>query len=104
MLTLRRTCVPAQISFLVPMARRPKKVHERRDQLSFGDLTVPVRLIVERGRYNARASLSQKALIIRVPAHVNEAERTKMIRDMVLWAQELYAKKPEAFAHYRKAE
>lgn len=86
------------------MPRRPQKVHERRDQLSFDDLIVPVRLIVERGRYNARASLARKALIIRVPAHANEAERNKMTREMVLWAQKLYAKNPAAFAHYRKAK
>ena len=86
------------------MARRPKKLHERRDQLTFGDLVVPVRLIVEQGRYNARASVTQKALIIRVPAHVSETERTKMTRDMVQWAEKLHAKKPAAFAHFRKAE
>lgn len=90
--------------FLVDMARRPKKLQERRDQLTFGDLTVPVRLIVEKGRYNARASVTQKALIIRVPAHVSEAERTKMIKGMVQWAEKLYAKKPASFAHFRKAE
>ncbi|WP_187270904.1 M48 family metallopeptidase [Neolewinella aurantiaca] len=86
------------------MARRPKKIQETRDQLVFGDITVPVRLIVERGRSNARASLTQKAFIIRIPAHVSETERTKMTRDMVKWAKDLYAKKPAAFAHYRKAE
>ncbi len=86
------------------MARRPQKLYETRDQLSFGDLTVPVRLIVERGRYNARASVTQKALIIRVPGHVSEAERAKMTREMVQWAKQLYAKKPAAFAHFRKAE
>lgn len=92
------------MSFLVNMARRPKKLHERREQLTFGDLTVPVRLIVEMGRYNARASLTQKALIIRLPAEVSGAKQTSMKRDMVRWAEELYAKKPAAFAHFRKAE
>jgi predicted metal-dependent hydrolase len=86
------------------MARRPKKLHESRERFIFGDLTVPVRLIVEKGRYNARASVTQKALIIRVPAHVSDAERAKMIRDMVRWAEQLYAKKPAAFAHFRKPE
>jgi len=86
------------------MARRPKKIHEKRDQLIFGELTVPVRLIVERGRYNARASVTQKALIIRVPAHVSEAERVRMTREMVQWASNLYTKKPAAFAHFRKAK
>jgi predicted metal-dependent hydrolase len=86
------------------MARRPQKVHERREHLNFGDLMVPVRLIVERGRNNARASITQKALIIRVPAHVSETERTKMIREMVQWARKLYVKKPTSFAHFRKAK
>jgi len=86
------------------MPRRSKKLHERRDKIVFDDLTVPVRLIVETGRYSARASVTQKALIIRIPAHVNEAEQTEMTRSMIQWAKELYAKKPAAFAHFRKTE
>ena len=86
------------------MARRPRKVQERREQLTLGGLTVPVRIIVEKGRYNARASVTQKALIIRLPAHVGGAERTEMTRNMLRWAEELYTKKPAAFAHFRRAE
>jgi len=83
------------------MARRPKKVHEQRDSLHFGDLTVPVRVITERGRYNTRASVTSKAMIIRLPAGLGQSERTAQLRKMLQWAKDLHAKKPDAFAHFR---
>ncbi len=85
------------------MPRRPKKVHEQRDTLQFGDLQVPVRVITESGRYNTRASLTNNAMIIRLPRQLNTAERSGQLREMLLWAKNLHAEKPEAFAHFRTA-
>jgi hypothetical protein len=86
------------------MPRPAKKVHESRDALTFGDLVVPVRLITERGRYNTRASVTAKAMIIRLPNGISTAERAEHIGKMVRWAEDLYAKKPAAFAHFRATE
>lgn len=86
------------------MARRPKKVHEQRDNLHFGDLTVPVRVITERGRHNTRASVTSKAMIIRLPAQLSQAERASQLRNMLQWAKDLHADKPEAFAQFRTTE
>ncbi len=86
------------------MARRPKKVHEQRDNLHFGDLTVPVRVITERGRHNTRASITSKAMIIRLPTQLSQGERESQLRNMLQWAKELYAEKPETFAHFRAAK
>ncbi len=83
------------------MTRRPKKVHEQRDALQIGDLQVPVRVITESGRYNTRASLTNKAMIIRLPRQLNAAEREGKLREMLLWAKNLYVEKPEAFEHFR---
>ncbi len=49
------------------MPTRPKKASERRTTFTLGELTVPVRIILERGRRNVRASVTRKALIIRQP-------------------------------------
>lgn len=86
------------------MARRPKKVHEQRDNLHFGELTVPVRVITERGRRNTRASVTSKAMIIRLPAQLNQTERATQLHNMLQWAKDLHAEKPEAFAHFRAAK
>lgn len=83
------------------MPRRPHKLHEQRHQLEFGDLKVPVRVITEVGRYNTRASITSKAMIIRLPRQLSEAERAEQLRKMLEWAKDLYAKKPAAFAHFR---
>lgn len=83
------------------MPRRPSKLHEQRHHLDFGDLKVPVRVITEVGRYNTRASITSKAMIIRLPRQLSEAERAEQLRKMLEWAKDLYAKKPAAFAHFR---
>lgn len=69
-----------------------------------GNLIVPVRTIIERGRYNCRASLTGKALIIRLPDHLNAGERLKEVGKLIEWAKELYAEKPESFAQFRATE
>ncbi|MFT5999967.1 MAG: putative metal-dependent hydrolase [Neolewinella sp.] len=82
------------------MARRPKKIHEQRETLHFGNLKVPVRVITESGRYNTRASITSKAMIIRLPRQLTESDRTSQLRNMLQWAKELHADKPETFAHF----
>lgn len=86
------------------MPRRPSKLHEQRDTLYFGDLKVPVRIVTEAGRYNTRASITSKAMIIRLPRQLSESERTEQLRKMLQWAKDLYGQKPEAFAHFRAAK
>ncbi|MFK8164993.1 MAG: M48 family metallopeptidase [Lewinella sp.] len=86
------------------MPRRPKKVHEQRDTLYFGDLQVPVRVITESGRYNTRASVTSKAMIIRLPRQLSESDRATQLRNMLQWARELHTNQPEAFAHFRTAK
>lgn len=86
------------------MPRRPKKVHEQRDTLHFGDLQVPVRVITESGRYNTRASITSKAMIIRLPRRLTESDRAAQLRNMLQWARDLHADKPDVFAHFRTAK
>jgi len=86
------------------MPRRPIKLYEDRETLHFGELAVPVRLITERGRNSVRASVTSKAMIVRLPDHLAGAKRANEIRQMLQWAKDLYAKKPEAFAHFRAVE
>lgn len=86
------------------MARRPKKVHEQRDTLHFGDLKVPVRIITESGRHSIRASITSKAFFIRLPHQLSASERAEQLQKMLQWAKDLYAEKPEAFAHFRVLE
>jgi predicted metal-dependent hydrolase len=93
--------ISSKANYLAAMRRRPKKVHEQRDTLHFGDLQVPVRVITESGRYNTRASVTSKAMIIRLPRQLSESERASQLRNMLQWAKELHANKPEAFAHFR---
>lgn len=85
------------------MRRRPKKIHEQRDTLQFGDLQVPVRVITESGRYNTRASVTNNAMIIRLPRQLNATEREGKLREMLLWAKNLHSEKPEAFSHFQTA-
>ncbi|OAV43301.1 M48 family metallopeptidase [Lewinella sp. 4G2] len=85
------------------MAKRPRKVGERWTTLELDGLTVPVQVVLERGRRNIRASLASKALIIRVPDHLRGQERRAGIEDMLNWARATYQKKPEAFARFRTA-
>ena len=86
------------------MARRPKKIHEKRDLIEIGDLRIPVKIITEARRYNPRASVTSRALIIRLPAGLSPVQREKQLGDMLAWAQETLEKKPEAFAHFRRVE
>ena len=86
------------------MARRPTKVSEKRETIRLGDLIIPVRIITERGRANVRASVTQKALIIRVPADLPSVERERRIREMHRWAMKTYERKPEAFTQFTKQE
>ncbi|MTB50625.1 M48 family metallopeptidase [Lewinella sp. W8] len=85
------------------MASRPKKVHEERDVWEVGDLRIPVKIITERGRYGTRASVTSRALIIRVPAALRPGDRSGQIRKMLDWARGVLRDKPEAFAHFKTA-
>ncbi|MEM9525181.1 MAG: YgjP-like metallopeptidase domain-containing protein [Bacteroidota bacterium] len=84
------------------MPRRPRKVHEERDLLEIGDLKIPLRIITETGRYYARASVTSRALIIRLPRQLSTEERRENISNMLRWARETLRKKPEAFAQFRQ--
>lgn len=84
------------------MARRPKKTHERRETLEIGDYRIPVRIITERGRYGARASVTGNALFVRLPEGLPAAERKRQLGNMLHWAKQTFAEKPDAFAQFRK--
>lgn len=86
------------------MARRPRKVHERRETLDIGDYRIPVRIITERARYGTRASVTARALYVRLPEGLPAAERERQLGNMLTWARETLAAKPEAFAHFRRTE
>ena len=81
---------------------RPRKVAETRAVLRLDDLRVPVRIITEAGRLNSRASLTEKALIMRLPYGANAAQRKKIIADNEQWARQLYHRQPGAFAQFRR--
>ncbi|NJC27396.1 M48 family metallopeptidase [Neolewinella antarctica] len=82
--------------------RRPKKVSERRDVLRLGDIDLPVRTITERGRANARASITQNGLIIRIPYGLTAGERENQISKMLDWARTHFSKKPASFARFQR--
>lgn len=86
------------------MARRPRKVQEKRELIEIDDLRIPVKIITESGRYNTRASVTSQALIIRLPAGISAREREKQLGDMMRWARETLVEKPQAFAHFRRVE
>ena len=83
------------------MPRRPKKTAEHRETIHLDGLAIPVRIITER-RNNARASVTQKALIIRVPAGMPQKDREKAILDMKKWAFKTYEQQPKVFAQFHK--
>ena len=86
------------------MARRPQKVHERRDVLREGEYHIPVRIITERGRNNVRAAVATQALIIRLPAAMPPEERERQLGEMLTWARRTLSEKPAAFARFRRVE
>ena len=86
------------------MARRPTKISEQRTILELNDVSVPVKIITERGRTNMRASITSKALIIRVPDFVKGKELDDGIQGMLDWACKTYAEKPETFAQFKPVE
>lgn len=81
---------------------RPKKRHEQRDTLELGDYFIPVRIITESGRYNSRASVTSRALIIRLPYGLRPGDREDQLKNMLQWARETLEAKPEAFANFKK--
>ena len=82
------------------MPRRSRKVHETRTTVDLGGLTVPVRVITERGRRATIASVRQRALYIRLPHGLDQAAREQRITEMLAWARRTVEEKPEAFAHF----
>lgn len=86
------------------MARRPKKIHERRETLDLGDYNVPLRIITEKFRNNARASVTPRAVFIRLPADMSPGERDRQLRNMLDWLRETLNQQPEAFEQFRKVE
>lgn len=84
------------------MARRPRKVHERRETVEIDDYRIPVRIITERYRTSTRASVTAQAMFIRLPEGLSPADKSAQLRNMLDWMRETLAKKPEAFARFRK--
>ena len=82
---------------------RPRKVHEERRQLRIGEDVIPIRIITESGRYDTRASVTTKAVHVRVPQALARKDRDRSIEQMLDWVRKTYAAKPEAFAHFRQA-
>ncbi|MEL7162732.1 MAG: YgjP-like metallopeptidase domain-containing protein, partial [Bacteroidota bacterium] len=83
---------------------RPRKVHEARDVLTLGDYRIPVRIITEARRYNTRASITSRALIIRLPRQLSKTDRQEGIKGMLQWARKILQEKPEVFAQFRRVE
>ncbi|WP_420458960.1 M48 family metallopeptidase [Neolewinella sp.] len=81
------------------MARR-RKTQELRTTVRLGQLTVPLRIITERGRRATIASVRQRALYIRLPYGLDEAARKQRIAEMIAWAEQAAREKPDAFAHF----
>lgn len=86
------------------MARRPRKVHEKRDVIEIGDLRIPVKIITEAFRNSTRASITSQALIIRLPVELTPGQRAEQLEEMMRWAKDTLVKKPAAFAHFRRVE
>ena len=85
------------------MAKRPVKVSEQRDVVTFSDVILPVRIITEH-RVDVRASLAQKALLVRLPAGISERDRRRSVSDMIDWARKIYVERPEVFERFRRVE
>ena len=81
---------------------RPTKINEQRDTLEIEDYRIPVRIITESGRYNTRASVTSRALIIRLPYGLRSQDREDQLKNMLRWARETLASKPAAFAPFKK--
>ena len=81
------------------MGRR-RKTQELRTTVRLGALTVPVRIITERGRRATIASVRQRALYIRLPYGLDEEAREQRISEMLAWAERTAREKPAAFAHF----
>ena len=77
----------------------PRKTAEHRTTLDLDGLQIPVRIITERGRRSTIASVRQRALYIRLPQALSERERRQRLHEMVEWARQTAASRPEAFAH-----
>lgn len=86
------------------MAKRPIKISEQRSQLKLGDFAVPLRIIVEAGRLNCRASIAKTAVIFRLPADMPRRERIKEEGHLVEWVKATYAEQPELFERFRPLE
>jgi len=86
------------------MARRPRKVHEKRDMIEIDDFRIPVKIITEAFRNGTRASVTSKALIIRLPVELTPVQREKQLGEMMSWARKTLKTKPEAFTHFRRVE
>ena len=82
---------------------RPRKISEERTTLRLGDLVVPVWIITETRR-NSRASVTQQAVIIRIPYGISGAQQKEAVATMIDWVRETYAKKPAAFEHFRSVD
>ena len=83
------------------MARR-RKISEERTTLQLGELTVPVRIITEAGRFNWRASITGNALFVRLPYGGGKAANEDYLREIKRWARELHARDPATFEQFRR--
>lgn len=81
---------------------RPRKVSEQRSLLDTKDHSIPIRIIVEYGRNNVRASVTKNALIIRLPYGMPPKSQQAQVEKMRQWALDTLAKTPDAFAAFRK--
>lgn len=77
-----------------------RKTHEVRTTLDLGGgLSVPLRIIAERGRRATIASVRQRAVYIRLPQRLKGTERAARIQEMVDWIRKTARDKPLVFAH-----
>ncbi|MCP9234589.1 M48 family metallopeptidase [Lewinella sp. JB7] len=77
-----------------------RKTGETRTTLELDGLSVPVRIITERGRRSTIASVRQRALYIRLPHGLSASSRDRRIAEMTEWARRTAREKPEAFRHF----
>jgi predicted metal-dependent hydrolase len=77
-----------------------RKIHEQRTTLNVGGVTIPLRIITERGRHSTIASVRQRAVYIRLPYGLPTGERDRRIAEMIEWVRTTFRHKPAAFCHF----
>jgi predicted metal-dependent hydrolase len=77
-----------------------RKVNEHRTTLTLEGIPIPIRIVTERGRRNSLSSVRQRAVYIRLPYGLTDAEQAQRIAQMLDWVRHTFRQKPDAFRHF----